>query len=980
MTGCRLWCAVGFTGVVFLYATVATVLAQDQLPNLPDTPAAPRFPVTDRVWPATPGGADICLWADDKTAAMSFTVDDISPANTAWWLEMCEQYGGFKVTWFMITSELDNTAGPWSQCPPLLALGHDVQSHTVHHINSDAEYRDSQIAIEQNIPGHKCDVLAYPGGIAAAGPTDRASAIKYFAAARGASGRINPANQIDYFNTSAMSSVLTTNDPSVPRTDLSSLLNKDVALYYRGWVIRITHGVYNFEDMRPMFEFFAAHKDELWGGTFGEVAKYGQERDTATLTVISNTAERVVMTLTDQMLDSRFNYPLTIKVRINDIWPGVNATQAGAPVESKLIEHGGGRYALVKAVPDQGDILLTAGTSVEFTATPTSGWTPLTVSFTDTSTIIGITNRVWDFGDGITTNTTEITVTHIYTSAGTNTVQLIVSGATEAGTNTQSGLIHVTLPVAPSAGFTVFPASGAVPLPVAFTDTSTGSITNRFWDFGDGTTTNTLAVSVSHIYASTGTNTVRLIVSGPVGVSTSTQGSAVIATVPVVPVASFTVSPSSGTAPLNVSFTDTSTGTITNRFWDFGDGMTADDTAAGVTHTYAVAGTSTVQLIVSGPVGSSTNTQAGLISVAAPFSQGLLLVEEHFNSPSGPLFGTTPTAGGTWTTNAQAGLTGYSIVSGGLTAPSGFAAASGTMTKKMGVSGGEYQTAFAAQTNGTIYYSLLLNVPAILANKASEVCALTLNDGSDYASIRYAHTNSESFYTLGVTYRNAVSNRMGTTQLTAGSTHLVVVSYQMNSGFLNDVVNFWLDPDASTFGNGTAPTPLLTLTGAQSDATSLNMFELNNSSATPAGMLFDELRVGTNWASVVPATVSAPAGDADNDGIPDSWETQYFGGSTNASPNVLAANGRNTIYEMYIAGLDPTNAQAAFAVSGGPNAASMQWNSVSGRVYSVYWTTNLLSGFQPLETNMVWPQNSWTNMMHGAQGGGFYQLRVRLNR
>ncbi|MEW1939569.1 PKD domain-containing protein, partial [Pseudarthrobacter sp. NPDC080037] len=40
------------------------------------------------------------------------------------------------------------------------------------------------------------------------------------------------------------------------------------------------------------------------------------------------------------------------------------------------------------------------------------------------------------------------------------------------------------------------------------------------------------------------------------------------------PVASFTASPTSGTAPLNVSFTDTSTGSPTSWAWDFGDGGT----------------------------------------------------------------------------------------------------------------------------------------------------------------------------------------------------------------------------------------------------------------------------------------------------------------------------------------------------------------------------------------------------------------------
>ncbi len=78
-------------------------------------------------------------------------------------------------------------------------------------------------------------------------------------------------------------------------------------------------------------------------------------------------------------------------------------------------------------------------------------------------------------------------------------------------------------------------------------------------------------------------------------------------------------------------------------------------------------------------------------------------------------------------------------------------------------------------------------------------------------------------------------------------------------------------------------------------------------------------------------------------------ETQYFGGDTNANPNATAANGINTGLEAYIAGLNPTNPASRFIVSN--DWKTLGWNAVSGRVYSVYWTTKLLNSFQPLETN-----------------------------
>jgi autotransporter-associated beta strand protein len=85
-----------------------------------------------------------------------------------------------------------------------------------------------------------------------------------------------------------------------------------------------------------------------------------------------------------------------------------------------------------------------------------------------------------------------------------------------------------------------------------------------------------------------------------------------------VPVASFTGSPTNGVAPLAVTFTDTSIGNITNRVWSFGDGGATNTTATTVPHTYQLPSTNTVRLIVSGPFGTSTNTQPNYITVTAP--------------------------------------------------------------------------------------------------------------------------------------------------------------------------------------------------------------------------------------------------------------------------------------------------------------------------------------------------------------------------
>ncbi len=83
-----------------------------------------------------------------------------------------------------------------------------------------------------------------------------------------------------------------------------------------------------------------------------------------------------------------------------------------------------------------------------------------------------------------------------------------------------------------------------------------------------------------------------------------------------------------------MSFTDTSTGTISNRFWDFGDGNTTNLTTNGVSHVYA-AGTWTVMLVVSGSQGVSTNLQVNYITALTAFQNWQIQYFGTTNSPAG---------------------------------------------------------------------------------------------------------------------------------------------------------------------------------------------------------------------------------------------------------------------------------------------------------------------------------------------------------
>ena len=259
-----------------------------------------------------------------------------------------------------------------------------------------------------------------------------------------------------------------------------------------------------------------------------------------------------------------------------------------------------------------------------FTASPASGTAPLSVSFTDKSVGI-VSSWSWSFGDG--GSSTSQSPAYTYGSAGTYTVILTVSNS--FGSSSYQATITV-IPPAPVANFSASPTSGAVPLSVQFTDASTGSVTSWSWTFGDGGTST--SQNPSHTYTNPGTYTATLTASGPGG-NSNPQTTSITVIPP--PVANFSATPTSGTAPLQVQFADASTGSVTSWSWVFGDGGTS--TSQNPSHIYSAPGTYTVSLTVSGPGGSNTDTQNGYITVSAStygIDQYTKLML-HFDGPNG---------------------------------------------------------------------------------------------------------------------------------------------------------------------------------------------------------------------------------------------------------------------------------------------------------------------------------------------------------
>jgi len=205
------------------------------------------------------------------------------------------------------------------------------------------------------------------------------------------------------------------------------------------------------------------------------------------------------------------------------------------------------------------------------------------------------------------------------------------TGETSTSNNTATTQVSITpLNPPPAVDFSATPTLGGAPLSVQFTSVVTNSVTSYAWNFGDGQTSG--AANPAHSYTASGVYTVTLTASGPGGIATKRRSSYITVTnTPTPPVAAFSATPVSGVTPLDVVFTNQSTGTITSWQWSFGDGQTSS--AANSTHRYTTPGVYAVTLTASGPGGSDVETKVGYIQVSEPVAAPVAA------------FSATPTAG-----------------------------------------------------------------------------------------------------------------------------------------------------------------------------------------------------------------------------------------------------------------------------------------------------------------------------------------------
>jgi hypothetical protein len=143
------------------------------------------------------------------------------------------------------------------------------------------------------------------------------------------------------------------------------------------------------------------------------------------------------------------------------------------------------------------------------------------------------------------------------------------------------------------------------------------------------------------------------------------------------------------------------------------------------------------------------------------------------------------------------------------------------------------------------------------------------------------------------------------------------------------------------------------------------------------------LSTGNAYLNAFKLEESDLSGDADGDGMDDTWETAYFGG-----PNVEKGGALEDFdgdgscnYAEYRAGTNPTNdlsrLQFESAVLSPSEAALvLEWQSATGRSYSLLSATNLASGWSTQQMGIAaTPPMNRTNSP-AATARGFIRVKV----
>jgi peptidoglycan/xylan/chitin deacetylase (PgdA/CDA1 family) len=331
----------------------------------------------------------IADWYGFSKAAYSLSFDDglISHYNYA--APILDKYN-LKATFYIVSENLeaDSFAQPswrygyWYQFIQLNNKGHELGSHSATHpkLSTLPDGGPKQIgslqyelnapikALQKKIPGYKALTFAYPFVDFNAHVKEETA--KLYTSSRGLGSGLNGVHPADWMNiqahTISYNPGRTIESDQAKITEIENWISSNT-IAKGGWTVYLAHDILPFiqastatDSWQPVssesFESFAywlkekQRSNELWIETVGNVTRYIKERDAVSIVLQEETPSKLLFSITDNLPDELFNYPITLEITLPESWKKVLTKQNKSSHTLSISD----RKIILNATPDKG--------------------------------------------------------------------------------------------------------------------------------------------------------------------------------------------------------------------------------------------------------------------------------------------------------------------------------------------------------------------------------------------------------------------------------------------------------------------------------------------------------------------------------------------------------------------------------------------------------------------------------------------------
>jgi peptidoglycan/xylan/chitin deacetylase (PgdA/CDA1 family) len=128
------------------------------------------------------------------------------------------------------------------------------------------------------------------------------------------------------------------------------------------WLVLVFHGIDDIgweptphEKLQQYFEYIKSNENNIWVGTFGDVARYVRERMGAKVKT-NDEKDKITVDLTHSLDPKTYDLPLTLKTYVPENWENVTVKQDDKKQKLSSAKDSGGTYILYHAFPNKGSI------------------------------------------------------------------------------------------------------------------------------------------------------------------------------------------------------------------------------------------------------------------------------------------------------------------------------------------------------------------------------------------------------------------------------------------------------------------------------------------------------------------------------------------------------------------------------------------------------------------------------------------------